>query len=221
MPVEVVATIPLVLYTANTRVMRKLRNTLREATRDHHDRVDAQFGAFDLSSADAYRRFVSIHASIVVPLEQELTEFGIANFLADWPSRRRARALTEDLRDLGLNPLAAKVPSHFCTSLPRAAGTLYVLEGSRLGNREIFRRLSKTRNDFPTRYLRHGTEVQLWREFVQWMNGQAWGSDEIEDAIGCARATFSLFEWAAASQCGTGPRPPYAVTGVPAMREIN
>lgn len=120
----------------NAPPARSVRFTLRHATADAHQAVEAGFSRLDLCQIDDYRTFLSSLAAAFVPLERALEATGIDRFLPDWPQRRRRDLLTQDLADLGVTVVALAIPPlpNGATALP---GTAYVLEGSRPGGRAI------------------------------------------------------------------------------------
>ena len=109
-----------------------VRTRLRAATAGAHRRVDDTFSRFDLTCPEAYALFLQAQAAALLPLERALEAGASRRLPADWPARRRGQALLADLRALG-------VPEPVCDELApirqdaAALGTLYVLEGSRLG----------------------------------------------------------------------------------------
>lgn len=127
----------------NAPPARSARFTLRDATADAHQAVEAGFNRLDLRRIDDYRTFLSNLAAAFVPLERALEAAGIDRFLPDWPQRRRRDLLTQDLADLGATVAPLTIPL-LPNDAPALLGTAYVLEGSRLGGRAI---LSGLRSD--------------------------------------------------------------------------
>ena len=114
-----------------------LRSILRDATAADHARLDARLGALDLCTMAGYRRFLEINAAAVLPLEQSLLAAGVRELLPDWDDRSRTGALLADLARLRGVPRrldAPDLPDRFAM-----LGTLYVLEGSRLGAAYLLR----------------------------------------------------------------------------------
>ena len=108
-----------------------LRERLRDATSAAHRALDAQLSAFDLTVFSGYRRFLQASAGALLPLEAALIEAGVARMFPDWPERARSAAIAADLGRLDSAVQATvSVPP-----LTRSGvlGTMYVLEGSRLG----------------------------------------------------------------------------------------
>lgn len=162
---------------------------LRAATADDHDRVDRLFAPLKLSKRGDYARFLAAQAAVLLPLEAWLDAHGAADVLADWPERRRADLLRDDLALLGEDlpaPEAVTVPE-----TPAAViGAAYVLEGSRLGGALLAREVGA---DLPKRFLA-GERSASWRSFVGELDRLLATPDELAQAIHSAKTIFAAFE---------------------------
>ena len=176
--------------------MKGPRFALREATADCHQGVDAIFGRFDLNDRADYGRFLSAHARAFLPVEAALDAAGAQALLADWPERRRGDRLRADLAALGM---AVPAPLPFRTPPSPAAlwGTLYVMEGSRLGgamlSRGVGAGLSKT-------YLDPGRSGDGWRNFLAALEVSLCNEADLMAAAQAARSLFATFEQAARTE---------------------
>ena len=115
----------------------------------------------------------------------------------EWKSRvaERAKLLELDLLDLGLSPAEIALCPR-CRHLPaidtsdRVLGCAYVLEGSTLGGRVIFKHLSRvfaSREALPLRFFAgdgSGT-AERWRHFCTSLDADAVDADEV-CAAACA-----------------------------------
>lgn len=114
----------------------------------------------------------------------------------DWPERSRTAAIASDLAHLGATvTVAVSVPP-----LTRGGmlGTMYVLEGSRLGAKFLLKTVadaSDPRISGATSYLRHGAGKRLWQSFVSRLESER--SCDEDEAIEAAQAAFAAFELAA------------------------
>ena len=181
-----------------TRRGTTLRSILRDATAAEHARLDAQLGALDLCKAADYRHFLEVNATALLPLEQALVQAGVRRVLPDWDDRARSKAILRDLSRLGGTVRLLDVPE-----LPdrfAVLGTLYVLEGSRLGaaylSREV-RRCSDPVVSDNTAFLSHGAGRPLWQNFLAVLESHTGELADEEDIAGPARGAFSLFKQAA------------------------
>jgi heme oxygenase len=175
-----------------------LRGRLRAATAQAHARLDGLFGGLDLRSRDGYRRFLEVNAAALLPLESALVDAGVTRLFPDWPARSRRHAILDDLADLD----GEFVPMPMPEPLDRAGvlGTMYVLEGSRLGAAYLLRIVESSADPQvagATAYLRHGAGQHLWRSFLDLLEAHAARLDDDAAAVTAARRTFALFEDAA------------------------
>ncbi|WP_370057770.1 biliverdin-producing heme oxygenase [Bradyrhizobium yuanmingense] len=173
-----------------------LRERLRDATSAAHRDLDAQLSAFDLTELSGYRRFLQASAGALLPLETALVEADVSRAFPDWPERSRSVAILADLERLGsAAPRLVSVPP-----LTRSGvlGTMYVLEGSRLGAKFLLKMVADSANPRiceAVAYLSHGTGRRLWQSFLAKLAiDERWDEDE---AIAAAHIAFAAFEQAA------------------------
>lgn len=176
-----------------------LRDRLRAATAKAHERLDAQLGALDLQSRAGYRQFLEANAEALLPLEQALVAAGVATIFPDWPQRARRSAILGDLARVGgtVRPLAQQARLDFGAML----GTLYVLEGSRLGAAVLVKIVAQSSDTIvatATAYLRHGAGERLWPRFLARLDELTITPHDEARAIDGARAAFDLFAQATA-----------------------
>lgn len=169
-----------------------VRQALRAATRDEHDRVDALFSRFDLSRRAGYRAFLTAQHAAFAPVERAVDRAGGAAVLADWPARRRSHLLEADLTDLGAaagedgEPLTMLTPAEIL-------GAVYVLEGSRLGGAVLRRRLDPA---WPARFLNAPAEPGSWQGLIATLETALARPADLAAAIRAARTVFGGFETA-------------------------
>lgn len=172
-----------------------LRERLRDATAAAHRELDAQLSSFDLTVLAGYLRFLQASAGALLPLEAALVEAGVADLFPDWPERARSAAIAADLGRLGS---AARSSVSVPPLTPSGIfGTMYVLEGSRLGAKFLLRELADATDPRITQaisYLGHGAGKRLWQSFLSKLESEE--CDEAE-AIAAARIAFAAFERAA------------------------
>lgn len=170
--------------------MHEARRTLREATRGHHDRVDAVFGDFDLGDPAAYAAFLGAHSAAVLPTEAMIAT---ADPWSGWTPR--GAALIADLADLGASPAPA-APLAPPTRTAELWGMLYVLEGSRLGGVVLAERVAP---GLPRRYLESRHVDGGWRAFQAALEAahREGDADWLPCAVRGAEAAFEAFETAA------------------------
>lgn len=176
-----------------------LRHLLRDATSSTHAQLDAQLSALNLDTLPGYRRFLEVNAAALFPLENALVDADVVRIFPDWHERSRHHALLRDLSDLGgvARPLAIQPRLSFGGIL----GTMYVLEGSRLGARVILQTIARSGSPAmiqATSYLRHGEGLRLWPRFLVALEQHTITTADATEAIEAARFAFSLFSQAAA-----------------------
>jgi heme oxygenase len=176
---------------------------LREATADLHEVADTLGSDFDLGTTGDYARFLRAHARALLPLEAALAEAGIEDFLPDWPLRRRGAALRADLAALGeAVPQAPRLSLHTAAA---ALGAAYVLEGSRMGNGLLLRRIRD--GGLPAAYLAHAGAPGGWPGFLAQLESALRMPALWQAAAEGARAAFTLFLAALRQEAGPGHRP--------------
>lgn len=199
MPEVAIPTPHMVVRSHHHRPDVPLRDVLRKATAAHHARLDAQLGALDLCTIAGYRRFLEINAAALLALEQALAHASVRDLLPDWDDRARADAILRDLVRLGgflrrLEP--PDLPDRFAV-----LGTLYVLEGSRLGAAHLIRSVKPCADPVisgNTAFLGHGAGRPFWSSFLAVLEGHAGELVDEADLIVPARRAFDLFAQAAA-----------------------
>lgn len=175
-----------------------LRSILRNATAADHARLDATLGALDLCTVPGYRRFLEINAAALLPLERALERAGVRAILPDWNDRARSASIGADLARLGGRSFPLEAPE--LAGRSAILGTLYVLEGSRLGAAHLLRTVKSCSHPLisdTTSFLGHGGGRPFWPHYLVVLESRA---DELseDDLIGAARTAFDLFARAAA-----------------------
>jgi heme oxygenase len=176
-----------------------LRDRLRDATADAHARLDAQLDRFDLARLADYRDFLEVSAAALLPLEAALVDAGVERIFADWPLRARSRAILDDLDRVGGGPHPLALPGGL--GFADVLGTMYVLEGSRLGAKVLLRRVASSSDPVvsgTTRYLRHGAGLHLWPSFLVMLERHRTALHDDGAVIAAACRAFALFAAAAA-----------------------
>lgn len=172
--------------------MNPAHKALRDATAAAHERVDAAFGGFDLTGRDSYAAFLNAHAEAFLPIEAALETAGVERLIDDWSGRKRGLLIREDLAFLNARPgdgFGGRAPD--IGSDAQIAGTLYVLEGSRLGGKFLARKLPP---GFPRAYLDADQPAGNWRKLLDRLDTILYQPAELAVAIDAAQAAFDAFE---------------------------
>jgi len=173
--------------------MTDARAALRSGTRADHELLDALFGDFRLDDPADYRGFLTAHAMALPAIERALDEAGFAEWLADWPARRRADGIAADLAALG-EAMPAPLDAPKLDTPAAQWGAAYVVEGSRLGGAMLARGVV---DGLPKAYLGTPQAPGAWRSFLQRLDEELRDPLDITQATDAARATFAVFEQAA------------------------
>ena len=176
------------------------RAALRAATADSHERVDAAFSRFDLSSADGYRRFLLAQAGALLPVEAELDQAGAETVLPDWPGRRRGAVLRADLAALNVTPPELFPGPSFLSGKAPMLGAIYVLEGSRLGGAVLKQAVP---SHFPKGFLEARQAAGSWRKLLRTLDLFLTRPEDLGAAIAAATEVFARFEHQAKAQVET------------------
>lgn len=176
-------------------------SALRDATHDHHERLEAAFPWGEaFASRENYARLLRAMEILVRAADQAVD----AQLSADATAgvRRRASWIADDLRQLGAEPAPTDeiaVPDFSFVNGPgRAVGCLYVLEGSALGAQYLSRQLH-TRLGISAetggRYLAaYGERTgERWKAFQEWANGALQSPELLNDAVFASLRTFERF----------------------------
>lgn len=162
------------------------RFELREGTAGAHAALDEMVGSFD--TLESYRRYLRGIAAFRLSIDMDVSEWRPA--LGDWQPNRIDDQLRADLADLGMappDPVAATVAPRNREEL---FGTLYVLEGSALGARILFRRAQELglRSDYGARHLARQSTNESWPSFVALMESA--DRLDMDKTIAASVATF-------------------------------
>jgi heme oxygenase len=186
--------------TNSTKALPLLLDSLRHATRAHHDAIErhltADGGAW---TRDRYGRMLRMFQAVITPIEATLVEHLGGLFAAPPPATRTAR-LAADLSALGLDPRAGSTlwPSRAVVVASRAEafGAGYVLQGSLLGGAVICRQIrsSDVMPHVPAMYLElYGATLgEAWKRLCGAINafGDTADDHQRELAVTAAIRTF-------------------------------
>ncbi|HAK93113.1 biliverdin-producing heme oxygenase [Massilia timonae] len=168
---------------------------LRAATSARHERLDS---GLPLSSPAPDVHDYATHLTMVrdwlAPLQGWLDGFadGPQTVL---PALGRLALIDADLNEPGMPPLRAPSHPHAWPQDASAAyrwGVAYVIEGSQLGGKVLYGKLSERLAPHPLRYLRGADEGPgpRWRAFMLALKEHVKSPDEIADACAGACAAF-------------------------------
>lgn len=151
--------------------------------------MDAAYGRFDLTDAAGYRAFLVAHAHALPVAEARMALLPFARTLTP-----RTPLLSADLTALGVAMPKASSPTS--DDMAAAWGTLYVVEGSRLGGALLARAVPP---QWPSAYLGAIHPAGQWRAIQAAVDAAAEREPDVwrERMIAGALDTFALYAAAA------------------------
>lgn len=171
------------------------RTLLREACAQAHARLDQRLSEINFNDRAAYADMLTRMSGPVTALEGALTAGVAPALFGNWSGRLRAHALRADLEALGAGFRQTRTAP--IEEESETLGTLYVLEGSRLGGQVLARMAEASADDGvrgATRYFRHGQGAGLWRGFVETLENSRAVRERPARATAAALAAFAAFE---------------------------
>ena len=165
------------------------RFTLRQQTSAAHESLDQHIGLF--SSPGDYSAYLVGMANFRSCVEPQLRDLPAS--LDGWQPSLIGAALTEDMADLGIAVPIAALPARLSLEGSGAFGTLYVLEGSALGARLLYRRAQELgfTATFGARHLaQQSASLDAWSGLLLRLEDAQ--PFEIDEAIAAANATFAV-----------------------------
>jgi heme oxygenase len=162
---------------------------MREQTAQAHSNVDDAIGPLD--TLESYRSYLASLYAFRKPIEDRLMETDLPVQLGVWKPRLIADAIMRDMDDLDV-PHPSVSAFLFPLQGDALFGTLYVLEGSSLGARILFKRAQALglNADFGARHLALQSEdIEGWRSFLSVL--EAAEPFNIGDAVAASNTTFA------------------------------
>lgn len=174
-----------------------IHEELRRQTASPHQQLEKLVVARlkSIRSNAEYADLLKIFYSYFKNLEEVLAPYITIDVLPDYPERRHAESLAEDIIGLGgdLNELPeVHVPT--IDSTAKALGALYVMEGSVMGGAVIVQMLAKYGiTEGVLFFSGYGSETgQKWNAFIDALRANI-SEEHAAEAIYAARETFARF----------------------------
>ncbi|KQS65542.1 hypothetical protein ASG39_10090 [Rhizobium sp. Leaf371] len=174
---------------------RSRRAFLRESTADAHAALDDMIGAFD--SLSSYKTYLRGMSAFRLPVETMLADRTWPEDLDLWSKQAFGALIRADLADLDIAADEAVPVPPIGAAREDMLGMLYVLEGSALGARLLYRRAQALglRADFGARHLAAQAEKSdRWPRFLHLL--ESIDAIEIDRVANASRATFTVAETA-------------------------
>jgi len=162
-----------------------------------HTRLDRLVNSSCLGDTLRLGRLLAIHYDVLTLLVPALKRAGAEHACPGWEGRSRLATLEEDLRVLGIRPNTNRAYSPSFVREPEIWGALYAVEGSRLGNRVILRRVMECGSESErraTKFLAHGLEDRAaWGRFLAWLDDLEYCGEAFELAVLGAERVFETY----------------------------
>jgi heme oxygenase len=169
---------------------------LKESTRQQHEHVEGTVDVMSqLFSLEDYKRLIGKFWAFYAAFEPTLPYAELKAAGLDYDERRKLKWLEADAKVLGLEG-----PDEFhdlpdVSTLPKAFGSLYVVEGSTLGGAVIARHLKDQLGLTPENggsfYASYGAEIgPKWKQFGETVTAYANGGTNDDEIVASAVKTF-------------------------------
>lgn len=169
---------------------------LKESTRHQHETVE---GTVDVMSnmfkLEDYKRLISKFRAFYSAFEPTLPYAELKAAGLDYDQRRKLHWLEADAKVLGLGEVETFDDLPDVSSLPKAFGSLYVVEGSTLGGSVIARHLNQhlglTPENGGSFYASYGPMIgPMWKQFGEAVTAYAGDGENDDEIVAAAVETF-------------------------------
>lgn len=179
-----------------------LRPRLRAGVVALHARLDRMIEVSCLGEPLEFRRLLAIHYAALGAIVPALEGAGATRLFPGWDGRSRLFALEADMAEWGSHASHCVSVEASFRSDQEVWGALYAVEGSRLGNQVLLRRLAKHRDlgQRTMRFLAHCPEEGVtWPRLVARLEALDYRGEDFEAALRGAETVFATYLMAAGS----------------------
>ncbi len=182
------------------------RPRLRARIAALHTRLDRTIETACFGEPLDLRRLLTIHHAALGVIVPALEQAGAARLFPGWDGCSRLSALEADMVELcGDSPRRVSIERLF-PSEQEVWGALYALEGSRLGNQVLLRRMAEHGNDLvqrAARFLAYRSEDAVaWPCLVARLEALDYRGDDFEAMAHGAERVFGVYLMAAQRHLG-------------------
>lgn len=178
-------------------------NNLRQETADSHRKLEENEFSKSILDPDvtlrAYQTYIAKLYGVTLACEREVYPT-LGSVFADLEQRRKSHLIIRDLIITGVSAEKAGelAVSHFeINSLAQALGVMYVLEGSTLGGKVLYKHMNKTleldASNGASYFWGYGAETGvMWKGFITEFASCAVRENFEEEVISSSVKTFTL-----------------------------
>lgn len=172
--------------------MSDLRNVLRSETAEAHERLDKELDSYDLTDHLSLSKYLCVHY---------LARSELSNLITVGKNRisneQKIADIVKDLKVLAVNPPAIlkfenRRPYH-------PLGLTYVMAGSSLGSKILYKRWNSGSNDAVKnagRFLTSSKDSTEWKAFLVSIADLNIPPQEVEHIVTSANAVFMIYKTA-------------------------
>jgi len=192
---------------------------LRQETAESHQRLeDNPLSKAILNpsvSVKDYQTYLAALFGVTIACEDQIFP-AISNVITDLSERYKSRMIIDDLLATGFTEAgidALPVYRFECNSVAEALGIMYVLEGSTLGGKILYRHIHEvlglTPENGASYFWGYGTQTgNLWKSFISSLTQFVDENEEREVVIGSAKKTFTIIDnWLGQTDASSEARP--------------
>jgi heme oxygenase len=179
-------------------MISQARFKLREATRPHHDRIEAGFTIAGLAGMESYKATLQNLYGFFRDWEPKIIRRADSYGLDFYRERQKLPLLEQDLAFFQMERTSqVKARDWTFPNIARLLGSVYVIEGSTLGARiistELTERFDVRRESGGAYFFSYGEETgSRWRNFCEVLDQHI--ANDIDDAIAGASETFEIMD---------------------------
>jgi heme oxygenase len=174
-----------------------MRPRLRARVAALHAHLDRAIEASCLGEPLDLRRLLVIHYAALGAIVPALEWAGATRLFPGWNGRSRLSALEADMAELDADPPRRLSIRLSFQSEQEVWGALYAVEGSRLGNQVLLRRVAKHGSDLrqrATRFLAHcPDDAVAWPRLVARLEALDYRDEDFELAALGAERVFGVY----------------------------
>ena len=169
---------------------------LKESTRQQHEDVEMAVDVMNqMFNLDDYKKLVAKFWAFYTAFEPLLPYADLKAAGFDYDTRRKLKWLEADAKILELEGPESFDGAPDVSTLPKAFGSLYVVEGSTLGGAVISRHLNEhlglTAENGGAFYASYGHQIgPMWKQFGEAITTYADGGANDDEIVESAKQTF-------------------------------